>query len=376
MTNCWFIYKGLCIDQGSNIKPCGKSKLTLAKYDSSDILLNDDHRKSSYKLFEDNIPQECNNCIQREVRGLESRRTYHYDKFNQTKIYDIEFLDLTLGNLCNLKCRMCNPELSSQWIKESHLQDSLNFKMSGFNNTKIVDLLNDDFLNFIKKCKSIRRIILKGGEPLIHPRLLDFLNAVQNRSNVELQIITNGTRPLTTDLMNILRKFKSLDIFFSIEASGKMYQYIRGGNYTFEQTLENFLFYRKHLPNANVNWIYTANIYGVFAFDDLQKQIYDKCEYIFTPTDFGQIVLNPKFLNPLILPTRIKQSIAYQSSYENYKNFITTDIDKVNIANLEDELVNFFQYTTSLDKIRNEDLLSIEPRFTILSTLQSQKGTL
>jgi len=366
MTNCWFAYKGLSIDQDFNLKPCGKSELIFGTYDSPAILKNDNHRKFAYDIFDNKTPNECFNCTQRESRGLQSRRTYHYDWFTQTKQYDLEFLDLTLSNLCNLKCRMCNPSLSSQWIKESHLQNRIDVEMVGFENNKINDLIDDDFLDFIRQCLSLRRIILKGGEPLIHPRLTDFLEAIQNKSNVELQIITNGTRKLSKKLQNLLNQFKSIDIYFSIEAADKMYEYIRGGQYTFRETLSNFLQYRKCLSNAAVNWIYTANIYGVFSFDSLQKQIYDTCGYIFTSTDFGQIVLNPKFLNPLILPWHIKNSIANQTPYKNYKNFITTDINKIDIKNTESELVNFFQYTTALDKIRNDNLLSIEPKFTRL----------
>lgn len=363
MTNCWFAYKGLSIDQDFNLKPCGKSELIFGTYDSPAILQNDKYRKFSYEIFDNKTPEQCFNCTQRENRGLQSRRTYHYDWFTQTKQYELEFLDLTLGNLCNLKCRMCNPSLSSQWIKESYLQNNIDVEMFGFDNTRVNDLLDDEFLNFIKNCKSLRRIILKGGEPLIHPRLTDFLAVIQNKANVELQIITNGTRKLSNKLKNLLNEFKKIDIYFSIEAADKMYEYIRGGQHTFKETVSNFLQYRKSLTNANVNWIYTANIYGVFSFDSLQKQLQESCAYIFTSTDFGQIVLNPKFLNPLILPDTIKQSVANNTPYIEYKNFITTDTKKLNITNQDLHLKQFAKYTKELDKIRNESLLDIEPRF-------------
>ena len=43
-----------------------------------------------------------------------------FDKidYNKTDPKDIQFLDLKLGNICNLKCRICGSWSSSKWASE------------------------------------------------------------------------------------------------------------------------------------------------------------------------------------------------------------------------------------------------------------------
>ena len=38
--------------------------------------------------------------------------------FQQTDYGEVKFVDLKLGNLCNLKCRICGSWSSSKWAKE------------------------------------------------------------------------------------------------------------------------------------------------------------------------------------------------------------------------------------------------------------------
>ena len=62
----------------------------------------------------------CSTCWNKEKEDIQSLR--QTGLFNLGPIDEIEkdirFLDLKLGNLCNLKCRMCSPLNSSQLYKE------------------------------------------------------------------------------------------------------------------------------------------------------------------------------------------------------------------------------------------------------------------
>ena len=64
-------------------------------------------------------PLTCKKCWALESSGGESKRLISNKKFgtntDQTKL---SFLDLKLGNICNLKCRICGTWSSSKWAQE------------------------------------------------------------------------------------------------------------------------------------------------------------------------------------------------------------------------------------------------------------------
>ena len=57
--------------------------------------------------------------------GKKSKRQYMLEKFKDEEVdyssnngVELKFLDLKLGNICNLKCRICGSWSSSKWAKE------------------------------------------------------------------------------------------------------------------------------------------------------------------------------------------------------------------------------------------------------------------
>ena len=74
-------------------------------------------------------PSTCNKCWSVEQAGRKSKRILAYDMLEYTKVFNkidyedinpktIQFLDLKLGNICNLKCRICGSWSSSKWAQE------------------------------------------------------------------------------------------------------------------------------------------------------------------------------------------------------------------------------------------------------------------
>ena len=76
----------------------------------------------------------CKLCWDEEALGLQSKRIGHqflYPETTQkivehadrsgvinTETFPLEYLDLRLGNLCNLKCRSCGAGDSSLWVED------------------------------------------------------------------------------------------------------------------------------------------------------------------------------------------------------------------------------------------------------------------
>ncbi len=98
------------------------------------------------------------------------------DGFNR----DINYLKISLTNICDLKCTYCMPH-------------NAEFTYNNINNFLSVD----DYKFIIKSMSElgIRKIEFAGGEPLLHPNLSDFVYYAKNYCNIEEVILTtNGIK--------------------------------------------------------------------------------------------------------------------------------------------------------------------------------------
>jgi MoaA/NifB/PqqE/SkfB family radical SAM enzyme len=141
------------------------------------------------------------------------------------KVPEVKMIAFELTNTCNLKCTVCPVN-------------------TGMNRPKgFMDF--DLYRRVLEKNKDIEIIQLcLWGEPLMHPRLLDFIRFAVDRS-VRCYLFTNAT---------LLDDESSLDlinsgvhrVLFSLDGYGDTYTHIRGYDYTeIEKKIFRFLHLRE-----------------------------------------------------------------------------------------------------------------------------------
>ena len=95
----------------------------------------------------------------------------------------MESLTLQLGNLCNLKCRICGPH-ASFGIAADPVHNAW-AKTEGSRATNSLDL--DSVYTLISmQPDKLRHIQLSGGEPLTMPATLDFLQRLITEARMAL----------------------------------------------------------------------------------------------------------------------------------------------------------------------------------------------
>jgi len=185
-------------------------------------------------------PAGCNMCWQEEsVPGRMSKRKATFVKMKSTSIDYTEdsvapiFLDLKLGNICNLKCRICGSWSSSKWAQEEI--DIAN----GNNQLARTQLIKgqwprktpewwkalDDALPHIEYLE------FTGGEPFLIEEHFDLLQVLVDRgyaSKIDIHYNTNGTTWPKRGLA-LWPHFKRVEIAFSIDDVGKRFEYQRYG---------------------------------------------------------------------------------------------------------------------------------------------------
>ena len=178
-------------------------------YDFFRIVNGQSFNEVRLDLLNDKVPMACEKCFKYEELGVTSKRQRELERLDFTledakKItnsdgtlnkLDYEFIELRLGNHCNLACRSCNPASSTRWIDEfNELNDVIwNIDKELFNWP-----LDTDFWEKLSLATTdkLRQLYINGGEPLLidkHANYLEYLVEQDFAKNICLYYSTNCT---------------------------------------------------------------------------------------------------------------------------------------------------------------------------------------
>ena len=335
--------------------------------DDLEIAWRSDTYKEIRKQFLNNErPKMCTRCFREEDAGVRSARQAWNDKWREDKEYtenppfDIKYIDLRLGNLCNLKCRMCNPHASNQWVREWHLiADALSDY--DFNRLKNMNWPEDakTWENVMKVVDTIDTIYLTGGEPTIigaQHILLDFLIENDKAKKIKLKYNTNLTN-IPRHLIDKWKEFKRIQLNASIDAYGDLDNYIRFPS-NWEKIVENFDILsrvRNVYPEIHCT-VQMYNILYLHQFIEWAKPYNVKIYF--------NILNHPEELNIRVLPNHLKEEA--EKRLQPYLNLekVSGIIKYMWAEDWHDKYYSkFINYTKALDKSRKQNILDYVEEF-------------
>lgn len=186
-------------------------------------------------------PKGCQMCWNEElVLGRMSKRKASFIKlkdvrheYNEDSVAPI-FLDLKLGNICNLKCRICGSWSSSKWAQEeidiANGDNSLarqQLKQGQWPRTS-----SNWWQSLENTLEHIEYLEFTGGEPFLIEEHFNMLQVLVDRgysSKIDIHYNTNGTIWPKRGL-ELWPKFKRVEIAFSIDDIGTRFEYQRYGS--------------------------------------------------------------------------------------------------------------------------------------------------
>lgn len=332
-----------------------------------EILNGDVIKSTKHSILNGVLPEECIQCTRKESVTNHSRRIFFdhvigpmikTDIEYNIDLVDIRMIEFNMSNICNLKCRMCNGISSSAWIKEEHKLHELNVDYNrpvnhpefGYRNVNI-DVV-DRLFEHPEYFKNFEYLCIKGGEPYMEPlnkKILQKLIDLNLAKNTVLDICTNGTI-VDFEFNELAKQFKETKWTISIEGTGKLYNYIRGGdNYPFEVLEENLQHFNSFDRVIFASTIMTYNICHIHEINDWYNRVRKDNYEIY----HLNIVATPEYLNPSLLPQHI---LDYAKSINNLNHINYTH--NTELQHLQRVFVNF---TRDLDKLRNTDVLDVCP---------------
>ena len=316
-------------------------------------------------------PEPCARCWKEEDNGAESKRQLFKHRFKpfavsnweQDQVSNLKYLDVAFGNVCNLKCRICNPTNSSLIAQERIANQDLfkNFVLPGTNYMQYNDgrWIKNDQAQLWKDIETLDILYFdfSGGEPMLsrrHFQVLRQLIAIGRAGQVSLHYNTNGTT-FPDEHVEMFDHFKKVDIAVSIDDIGARFEYQRANAVWAEvqDNLKKFFAIKKH--NILISLHLAISIQNVFYLPEI-------CEWIKTQ-DFDTIhfsnVYFPGQLSIVSMTEEARQLVIerlgqYQANNTILDQFIQQTISTV-LANPAQDTSKFTEYMKTLDQLRNEN---------------------
>ena len=233
-------------------------------------------------------PKTCSRCWEEEAAGKDSKRIHsqirlkelyaQVDWANDTPD-QLWFIDLKLGNICNLKCRICGSWSSSKWAAEemaylpAHVDKKTHIAYKWLQEGKWPEESPEFWANLKALLPNIKYFEFTGGEPWLikeHWELLQYAAENGYSENIDIHYNTNATQ--LPDNPFVWANFGRVDIAVSIDNVGRRFEYERHGA-SWDRALEvvDYIHELKEhsMPNITTQLCFTINIQNVYYLDEL-----------------------------------------------------------------------------------------------------------
>ena len=383
-TFCMFPWLHLNVTPRGDVYPCCSSDYTEpfdnVKNNSLENIFNNEKMKQLRKNMLSETPSSiCTYCYKHEETSPFSFRKYSLEHFGkdfdqlvaQTQTdgtvsnFKMKYFDVRFSNICNMKCRTCGAEFSSQWAHEMKQHDNVDSNYRIINHADETGKLLDEIKNQIP---NIELAYFAGGEPLItdeHYQILEEMISQGKNKQITLRYNTNMSnfKYKKHDILDLWSRFKRVEISASIDHYGERAEYIRHGtNWT---TVESNLKSIRDLDYIDYQYNTVLSVFNYATLDDFFQYLMDKD--LLRKKDMISIyrALTPDYYTATILPDNIKNT-ASKKLKKLYQYMIDNDWyqavhinDAITFTNSSSEWDNqkqqFCHHILRRDRIRNEN---------------------
>jgi hypothetical protein len=370
---CYEIYKNLAIWSHNGklgYNPCsfysGYIK-TSSEFDLAGVWNSPEHLELKKCVETDTRIPGCQACYSAEDSGIESRRQGSkklYEEFHQD--VDINLtgptgIDYSVGNLCNLKCVICGPNHSSQWVPDyQKLHPTIDIVPFQHRKNHQLEITDPELL------KSIKQVHFHGGgEPLLsenHVRLLQKIQEVKGLADVRVFYNTNGTQTVPDKILQLWEQCRLIELYFSVDDVGNRFDYQRTGTDWNKVTATMNWFYanmpHNHMFNVNCTWSYLNFFY--------LNEVWDWWNENFSLNRYGDSTnLIFQKANGNFKFNHVSQSChdILQHKFQDYNQLLTL-LKSLKISDQPHD--NFWKNILALDQIRGTNFKTVHPEWSEL----------
>lgn len=328
-----------------------------------DVFNSDYFRQVRRQMLEGKEPAACSGCYKQESLGIESKRLAEARLHDLTedkarKVTDadgridphLSFVELRLGNNCNLKCRTCNPASSTKWRSD---YDALNGKLDFIRSYEGVDGFDwpesQKFWDELDELTpNLSHLYINGGEPMLYKKHWSYLNKLvaDGRASKISIVYSSNITVIPDELFEIWKHFKEVEVKASVDDLRERNRYIR---YPTDWAAIERNLTKLRGNGVKVLILQTVSAMNAYYLDDFQEWanglgIHVAHNYVFDPAylSFGALPIKAR----QAIYWKVKPGIGPEKAHVLGSLFGDKDAPEL--------WSRFQEYTQALDKIRNE----------------------
>jgi sulfatase maturation enzyme AslB (radical SAM superfamily) len=287
--------------------------------------------------------------------------------------------DYRLGNLCNLRCRMCHPRASKllldEWNQVSRRRHRI--KPAQARSLDSMDWFQGEQLwrDFSAHVQDLEHLHFAGGEPLVMPEVFKAMEICVSSGaakNIELTFNTNATK-FPRKHLAMWPQFKAVNLLCSVDAHGSLNDYIRHPAKwsVIEKNLD--MLDREH-EALNLGWVIisaTVQIYNIFNLAELIDYSHRRFSFVRPMPNLIHLSV-PNYFNIQFLPDELKQLAA--TRLREMSRRLESDGIGAGLKQVEAMLAymqagshspymmsEFRRTTSAFDQLRDENLADLVP---------------
>lgn len=339
-TYCPYPFIGASLQSDGLVLPCGQY-MHVAPFKGKTI---DEARNSSHmqdmrmKMLSNEHDAGCQ-CPAEEAAGIPSMRQGALKQFGFQPFGPLKTVEIFFDNVCNLKCRMCSSTHSHLWFEEEKELYGTTYNPTKYTKSSLPTEIDVAQLEEIK---------VYGGEPLQSLEAEAFFKRLLDEATVEnltIEMSTNATKIPMQYTLEVFKRCKNLKVNLSIDAYGKLNEFIRSGC-NWEEIVKVMDFFHKLHDERDGNTLIQVHsaigVYNANMMHELDSFVELKFPYF---KSVRQMIQYPTFLNLQNMPQEYKELIEPHVS-EEIKNFMYGNI----INNYFNHFVNFHNKLNSIRK--------------------------
>jgi len=332
-----------------------------------DWIASDELQSLQHNILQGVIDPGCASCISNEANdGVSTRlsavKDYDAQRFEATAIDNIDYRS---KNICNFKCRSCQPYFSNGIAQEARNHPALSRFYSSAPDTKLAATDTDDYQWVIDNIHSIKKLMFTGGEPTKIAEVRTIIDYIRANDILDISIIMVSNASFTDQYwFDITREMPNINWTLSIDAVGAPAELIRNGtDWTVVSRNVETMFDISPSVNistviTNLSLLHTKDLF--YWLNNLSNQYQHRHN---GRSQFINICNWPQYLVPYNWPPEmVPKALEYLRSIDSSK--LTQDqtlvIDQL-VHNIQNNKFNQKiwdqgqEYNRMLDQVRSED---------------------
>ena len=392
---CTAPLNSILIDTNKGVRPCCYYQSgflgNIKEHNISEIMSNDAWTKLKQQMHNNEWPDGCLLCKSNEESfGTSLRKVYLSDiPLDSIETDHLNHIEFNGSNICNLACVHCHSLYSSKWQIERdkiiNLSKSYDIdkQESIYKLHPIIDLPDSDG-NSIRKMHlpnaelvlenlktldltHVRTFSFRGGEPFLNNETTTILEYAESQSlldKINVSITTNGTY-ITDDIINLLKKCKSVHINLSIDGVGELFNYIRYGDATFEK-IEPTIAKLNEVTNINILVSVASMNYNAFNLLEIRDwaiEMSKKYSKVTPIPGFNNCVINPNYLSLTTLSDSTRKELIDYYTINSISDEFVHVIKLLSNDYAGDDIhKNWVEYTELMEEVRGNNITNIVPQ--------------